>query len=64
MYIEGYSMPYEFYDEVGAQVVFFDGPAWLTQTENYPVRDLISECHEHGIVTYEFETAPNSFGFN
>lgn len=58
------TMPYEFYDEVGAQVVFFDGPAWLTQTENYPVRDLISECHEHGIVTYEFETAPNSFGFN
>lgn len=58
------TMPYEFYDEVGAQVVFFDGPAWLTQTDNYPVQELISECHEHGIVTYEFETAPNSFGFN
>ena len=58
------TMPYEFYEAVGAQVVFFDGPAWLTQTENYPVQDLIAECRGNGIITYEFETAPNSFPFN
>ena len=58
------TVPYEFYEQVGAQVVLFDGPAWLTQTENYPVRDLIAQCRDNGITTYEFETAPNSFGFN
>ena len=58
------TMPYEFYEAVGAQTVFFDGPAWLTQTDDYPVQDLITECHDNGIITYEFETAPNSFVFN
>ena len=57
------SMPPEFYAQTGAQVMLFDGPPWLTQTDSYTAKALIGWCHENGIETYEFETAPNSFAF-
>lgn len=54
----------EFYAEVGAEVMFFDGPAWLTESDDYSAKALIEWCHENGVVTYEYATAPNSIGFN
>ena len=48
---------------VNAKVGFFDGPAWLTQSDSYSAKALISWCQNNGIATYEFATAPNSFGF-
>ena len=47
-----------------AEVMLFDGPTWLTQSDDYSAKPLIEWCHENGIETYEFETAPNSFPFN
>lgn len=49
---------------VDAEVMFFDGPEWLTQSDEYNARPLIEWCHENGIETYEYATAPNSFEFN
>ncbi len=48
---------------VDADVMFFDGPAWLTQSDDYSAKPLIEWCHENGIETYEYMTAPNSFPF-
>ena len=58
------SIPAEFYSELGAEVMFFDGPEWLTQSDDYSAKPLIEWCHENGIETYEYATAPNSFPFN
>ena len=47
-----------------AEVMLFDGPAWLTESDDYSARALIEWCHGQGILTYEYQTAPNSFPFN
>ena len=49
---------------VDAKIAFFDGPAWLNESDDYDAKALIEWCHENGIDTFEFKTAPNSFGFN
>ena len=49
---------------VDAEVMLFDAPEWLTQSDEYNARPLIEWCHENGIETYEYATAPNSFEFN
>ncbi len=59
-----HSMPAEFYEAIGPEVMFFDGPAWLTESDDYTAKALIEWCHENGIVTYEYATAPNSIPFN
>ncbi len=59
-----HSMPAEFYEAIGPEVMFFDGPAWLTESDDYTAKSLIEWCHENGIVTYEYATAPNSIPFN
>lgn len=48
---------------VNAEVAFFDGPAWLTESDEYSAKALIEWCEANGIVAYTFATAPNSFGF-
>ena len=48
---------------VNADVAFFDGPAWLTNSDNYSVKDLLAWCQNNGIETYTFDTAPNSIPF-
>ncbi len=58
------SITAEFYDALGAEVMFFDGPAWLTESDDYTAKGLIEWCHENGIITYEYATAPNSIPFN
>ena len=57
------SMAPEFYAEVGAEVMFFDGPAWLTESDEYTAKSLIAWCRENGVATYEYATAPNSVPF-
>jgi len=57
------SIPREFYEALEPEVMLFDGPPWLTQTDTYTAKALIEWCHENGIETYEFESAPNSFAF-
>ena len=57
------SMAPEFYDAVGAEVMFFDGPAWLTESDDYTAKSLIAWCRENGVATYEYATAPNSVPF-
>ena len=49
---------------VNAEVAFFDGPVWLTESDEYSAKALIEWCHENGVTTYEFATAPNSVGLN
>ncbi len=58
------SIPADFYFELGAEVMFFDGPSWLTESDDYTAKSLIEWCHENGVVTYEYATAPNSIPFN
>ncbi len=48
---------------VDADTAFFDGPAWLTQSDNYSVKGLMEWCIENGIETYDFGSAPNSVPF-
>ena len=49
---------------VNAEVAFFDGPSWLNESDEYSAKALIEWCHENGIETYEFATAPNYFSFD
>ena len=49
---------------VDADIAFFDGPAWLTQSDNYSAKALMQWYQNNGIKTYEFSTAPNSVGFD
>lgn len=49
---------------VDADIVFFDGPAWLTQSDNYSVKGLMAWYQDNGIKTYDFGTTPNSIGLN
>lgn len=49
---------------VNAEVMFIDGPQWLTEGEQYSAKELISWCHVNGIMTYEFASAPNWVAFN
>ncbi len=49
---------------VNAKVAFFDGPAWVTQSDNYTAKALMQWYQNNGIKTYEFSTAPNSVGFD
>lgn len=48
---------------VDADTAFFDGPAWLTQSDNYSVKGLMEWCIENDIETYDFGSAPNSVPF-
>ena len=56
-------MPVEFYDALEPEVMFFDGPAWLNESDEYTAKALIEWCQENGIETYEFKTAPKWVGF-
>ena len=58
------AMPIEFYEALNPEVMFFDGPAWLNESDEYTAKALIEWCKENGIETYEFKTAPNSVGFD
>ena len=58
------AMPIEFYDALAPKVMFFDGPAWLNESDDYTAKELINWCQENGIETYEFKTAPNYLEFN
>ena len=57
-------LPTDFYAELGAEVMFFDGPPWLTESDDYTAKALIEWCHDNGITTYEYATAPNIIGFD
>ncbi len=56
-------VPPEEWAVVDADVMLFDGPEWLTRSDEYSAKSLIEWCHENGIETYEYASAPNSFGF-
>ncbi len=44
--------------------MLFDAPEWLANSDDHTAKALIEWCHENGIETYEFATAPNSFPFS
>ncbi len=48
---------------VNAEVAFFDGPAWLTESDDYDAKALIEWCESCGIKTYTYGTAPNTVPF-
>ena len=48
---------------VDAEAAFFDGPAWLTESDDYSAKELKEWCISSGITTYEFATAPNNVPF-
>lgn len=54
---------YEFYEALNPKVMFFDGPAWLNESDEYYSKGLIEWCQANDIVTYDFGTAPNSMSF-
>ncbi|MCR5593835.1 MAG: hypothetical protein K6F79_08850 [Saccharofermentans sp.] len=54
----------EYWSVVNADVMFFDGPSWLTTSDDHDAKRLIEWCHSNGIETYEFATAPNWVAFN
>ena len=57
-------VPPEEWSVVKAKIGFFDGPAWLNESDDYDAKALIEWCHENGIITFEFKTAPNMLCFN
>ncbi len=56
-------VPPETWAVVNAKVAFFDGPAWLTESDDYDAKPLKEWCEANGIKTYTYGTAPNSVGF-
>ncbi len=58
-----HSMSADFYAVIEPSIMFFDGPKWLTEGEEYTAKDLIAWCEERGITYYEYSTAPNSIPF-
>ena len=48
---------------VNAKIAFFDGPAWLTESDEYDAKALAEWCRANGIETYDYGTAPNSMPF-
>ena len=58
----GSMSPY-FYEVIEPKVMFFDGPAWLTESDEYTAKALKDWCDSSGIKTYTFGTAPNSIPF-
>ena len=56
-------VPPEEWAVVNADVAFFDGPAWLTESDDYDAKALNEWCQSNGITTYDFGTAPNSLPF-
>ncbi len=57
------AISYEFYEALNPKVMFFDGPAWLNESDDYYSKGLIEWCQANDIVTYDFGTAPNSVPF-
>lgn len=57
-------VPPEEWAVVNADVMLFDAPEWLANSDDHTAKALIEWCHENGIETYEFATAPNSFPFS
>lgn len=57
------SMSSDFYEVINPNIMFFDGPAWLTESDDYSAKALIDWCEAEGIVTYTFETSPNAMPF-
>ena len=58
----GSMSPY-FYSIIEPQVMFFDGPAWLTESDEYTAKALMQWCSDNCIMTYDYGTAPNSIPF-
>lgn len=56
-------VPPEEWAVVNAEIAFFDGPAWLTESDEYDAKALAEWCRENGIETYDYGTAPNSVPF-
>ena len=56
-------VPPEAWAVVNADAAFFDGPAWLTESDDYSAKGLKEWCDASGIKTYTFDTAPNSLPF-
>lgn len=48
---------------VNAKVAFFDGPAWLTESDDYDAKPLAEWCQTNGVVIFDYGTAPNSVPF-
>ena len=57
------SMSPYFYEIIGPDIMFFDGPAWLTESDDYTAKALMEWCDSSGIETYTYDTAPNSLPF-
>jgi len=55
------SIPIDFYAALHPKALFLDGPAWLMTGEKYKAKDLLAECAERGIKTYDYRQAPNRF---
>lgn len=58
-----HSMSPYFYEVVDPDVMFFDGPKWLTESDEYTAKALMEWCTSNGITTYEYSTAPNTVSF-
>ncbi len=53
-------MPYDFYEFIDPDVMFFDAPEWLIEGDDWNAKGLKEWCEEKGISTYDYRTAPNS----
>lgn len=56
-------MPYDFYEFIDPDVMFFDAPEWLIEGDDWNAKGLKEWCEEKCIVTYDYRTAPNSIQF-
>ena len=57
------SMSSYFYEAINPEIMFFDGPAWLMESDEYTAKSLMEWCESQDIQTYTYDTAPNSMPF-
>ena len=54
-----WSFSADFYEKTGASVFFFDAPAEITESDNFPAKELREAFLQKNCNVYDFSTAPN-----
>lgn len=55
----GQNMSDEFYEEIGAETYFVDGPAWLRESDTFNVKERVEKLRAEGKTVLSYDTAPN-----
>lgn len=57
------SFPTAFYDYINPQYAFFDGPSWLTESDDYTAKQLIEDLRAEEIICIDWSSPKNEYMF-